>query len=65
MKTLCLKNVIILRNGEALIILQQACNLILTLSNDHSYSGSPFAILGQVIIRSHFASTVFFPSHPF
>lgn len=31
MKTLCLKNVLILRNGEALIILWQACNLISTL----------------------------------
>lgn len=31
MKTLCLKNVLILRNGKALIILWQACNLISTL----------------------------------
>lgn len=38
MKTLCLKKVIILRNGEALIIVLQACNLILTLSNHHSKS---------------------------
>lgn len=32
MKTLCLKNLIILRNSEALIILWQACNLIPTLT---------------------------------
>lgn len=65
MTTLCLKNVIIPRNGEALIILWQARNLILTLSNDHSYADSPHAILGQVITRYYCASTVFFLSCPF
>lgn len=54
MRTLCLKNVIMLRNGEALIP-QQAWYLINTLSNDCSYCGSPLAILGQVITRSYFA----------
>lgn len=44
-----------LRNGEALIVLQQAWYLINTLSNDCSYCGSPHAILGQVITRSYFA----------